>query len=924
MSPLRVLIVDDDIALLQALPEALRLRLDTVTVDTCDTAGEALGRIAATDYDAIISDIKMPGMDGLTLLAQICALRPDTPTLLITGHGQHDLAVQALRGGAYDFIQKPIDREYFVASLSRAVHVKQLRRRVKELDQLRTQFFTNVSHELRTPLTLVLGPTQKLLAGGHLTDEARHDVEVIDRNARTLLKHVNDLLDIAKVDAGQMRLNYAEVDLAWLVRLAAAHFESVADERRIALSVETAPSVPAQADPEKLQRVFLNLLSNAFKFVSDGGRVRCVLRVEGDRALITVEDNGPGVRPELREAIFERFRQGDAESAQRVGGTGLGLAIVKEFVALHRGTIALGDAPGGGASFSVALPLVAPSGTTVAAATPEPADASDVACQEVEALRQSRSEGPRPDRGALAEPAPTDGRRPPASGTPPEPGPPLVLVVEDNEEMNRFIAETLARDYRIATAFDGQQGLDQALALRPDLIVTDVVMPRLRGDELVRQIRARPELAMIPLVVLTARTDEDLRVTLLREGVQDYLTKPFSAQELCARVRNLIMVKRAREVLQKELASQDDDLAALARGVADHRRALQGALDALRESEERASLLVESVRDYAIFRLSPQGGVVTWNAGAERITGYTADEITGQPYSQFYPRSEARRGTPQRELQRAAAEGRLEVEGSRVRRDESTFWAHAILTALRDADGRLGGFSAVIRDVTEHRRAEEQIKASLHEKEVLLEELHHRVKNNLQVICSLLNLQSRAIGDRRALELFTATQARVKSMALIHDQLYRSKDLGTIDFADYIRSLAQNLLRSYAPDPESVTLKLDLDPVSLGLDTALPCGLITNELISNSLKHAFPPGQRGEIRVGLSGNSGSTCELTISDNGTGLPADSELATVASSGLQLVAALTQQLGGALEVQRNGGTRFRLRFPGAPTHATGSPR
>src|SRR5206468_1272822 len=120
--------------------------------------------------------------------------------------------------------------------------------RVKELDQLRTQFFTNVSHELRTPLTLVLGPTQKLLAEGHLTDEARHDVEVIDRNARTLLKHVNDLLDIAKVDAGQMRLNYAEVDLAWLVRLAAAHFESVADERRIALSVETAPSVPAQAD----------------------------------------------------------------------------------------------------------------------------------------------------------------------------------------------------------------------------------------------------------------------------------------------------------------------------------------------------------------------------------------------------------------------------------------------------------------------------------------------------------------------------------------------------------------------------------------------------------------------------------------------------------------------------------------------------
>src|SRR5947208_16448848 len=292
-----------------------------------------------------------------------------------------------------------------------------------------------------------------------------------------------------------MRLNYAEVDLAWLVRLGAAHFESVADERRIALSVGTAPTIQLAAGSDELQRLFLNLLFTAFKFASDSGRVRCVLRVVGDRALLTVGDNGPARRPELREAIFGRFRQGDAESAQRVGGTGLGLAIVKEFVALHRGTIALGDAPDGGASFSVALPLVAPSGTTVAAANSQPADASDVACQEVEALRQSRAEGPRPDRGALAEPAPTDGRRPPAAGTPPEPGAPLVLVVEDNAEMNRFIAETLARDYRIATAFDGQQGLDQALALRPDLIVTDVVMPRLRGDELVRQIRAPPALA---------------------------------------------------------------------------------------------------------------------------------------------------------------------------------------------------------------------------------------------------------------------------------------------------------------------------------------------------------------------------------------------------------------------------------------------
>src|SRR5438874_13184372 len=153
----QVLIVDDDTALLQALPQALNLRLQAIKVDTSDSAPKALELIQEYDYDAIVSDIKMPGMDGLALLGKIQELRPETLTLLITGHGEHDLAVRALRAGAYDFLQKPVDREYFLASVGRAIQLRQLRRRVKELDELRTQFFTNVSHELRTPLALVLG-----------------------------------------------------------------------------------------------------------------------------------------------------------------------------------------------------------------------------------------------------------------------------------------------------------------------------------------------------------------------------------------------------------------------------------------------------------------------------------------------------------------------------------------------------------------------------------------------------------------------------------------------------------------------------------------------------------------------------------------------------------------------------------------------
>src|SRR2546425_3398192 len=215
--------------------------MDGVIVDTCDSGSAALDQIAATDYDAIISDIKMPGIDGLALLGEIRALRPDTPTLLITGHGEHDLAVQALRGGAYDFIQKPIDREYFVASLSRAVQMRQLTRQVKELDQLKAQFFTDVSHELRAPLALVLGPTRKLLANGELTVEQRHDLEVIDRNARTLLKRVNDLLDIAKLEAGKGGVNRAAGDPAQPPRLPAGPLEAVRPGRPDPLSAEGPP-----------------------------------------------------------------------------------------------------------------------------------------------------------------------------------------------------------------------------------------------------------------------------------------------------------------------------------------------------------------------------------------------------------------------------------------------------------------------------------------------------------------------------------------------------------------------------------------------------------------------------------------------------------------------------------------------------------
>jgi two-component sensor histidine kinase len=231
---------------------------------------------------------------------------------------------------------------------------------------------------------------------------------------------------------------------------------------------------------------------------------------------------------------------------------------------------------------------------------------------------------------------------------------------------------------------------------------------------------------------------------------------------------------------------------------------------------------------------------------------------------------------------------------------------------MRDEDGTELGIVYVGRDLTERKRAEEQIKASLQEKEVLLKEIHHRVKNNLQVISSLLYLQSKNIQDRQTLEMFQDSHYRVRAMALVHERLYQSQDLARIDFAEYVRSLANHLFRSYGVNTNVIQLKINVHNVFLGVDMAIPCGLIINELVSNCLKHAFPGGRGGEIQIELPADDDGQCTLVVSDNGVGCPEDLDFRDTGSLGLQLVNMLVEQLEGTIELDRGGGTAFEIRF------------
>ena len=232
---------------------------------------------------------------------------------------------------------------------------------------------------------------------------------------------------------------------------------------------------------------------------------------------------------------------------------------------------------------------------------------------------------------------------------------------------------------------------------------------------------------------------------------------------------------------------------------------------------------------------------------------------------------------------------------------------------MKGADGKPIGFVAVSRDISERKKAEEATQASLKEKEVLLDEIHHRVKNNLQVISSLLKLQSRDIKDEHYAEMLKESQSRVNAMALIHEKLYQSPDLARIDFGEYIKGLAGALFRSHGSDAARIALKTEVEGIMLGANHAMPCGLIVNELVSNSLKHAFPKGREGEIKIAMRPTAENELELVVSDNGSGVPEDLDFRNVESLGLQLVTILAEdQLGGQIELDRTGGTRFQIRF------------
>jgi signal transduction histidine kinase len=411
-------------------------------------------------------------------------------------------------------------------------HIEAQAQKLKELDEVKNRFFANISHEFRTPLTLMMGPLENIL-GTTADDEVRMQRAALEtslRNARRLLHLINQLLDLAKLDAGRMALHADQGDFVQFLRILAAGFSSLAEQRGITLAFVSEPDyLDARFDTEKLEIAFYNLFSNALKFTPAGGEVVITLSHEDETtAVVSVRDTGIGIPADELPYVFDRFHQVNNALARSHEGTGIGLALVQNLISLHGGSVEVESIEGEGTTFHVRLPIVQDAST--------PADERKPT--------------------VLAEDRPTSHAAPylPATSTsqPTREGAAsaVVYVVDDNAEMRAYIADCLGEQYHMVAAANGQEALRMMRTTAPDLVITDLMMPHMDGYALIKALRRDEAHSRVPILMLTARATDDATIDALEAGADEYLAKPFNARELRARVQNMLALRQQARTLQ--------------------------------------------------------------------------------------------------------------------------------------------------------------------------------------------------------------------------------------------------------------------------------------------------------------------------------------------------------------------------------------
>ena len=348
-----------------------------------------------------------------------------------------------------------------------------------------------------------------------------------------------------------------------------------------------------------------------------------------------------------------------------------------------------------------------------------------------------------------------------------------------------------------------------------------------------------------------------------------------------------------------------------AMGVSRDITALKKAEEELRLSEERHRAIYDQAY-IGIARIAKMGRFLLVNERLCSMLDYTAEELYKKTFYELGVQEEVEASLVDWDHLLSGKIKNFSREQSYVRKDGNLLSANVTVSLVRDSNDNPNYFVAVFEDITERKEYESQLEKSIKEKEVLLKEVHHRVKNNMQVISSILNLQSSYIDDETALSILRESQDRIKSMSFVHESLYQSNTLSEVNFSEYIENIARNLFHSYGRPEGGLSLDFDLEEIYLNLDTSIPCGLIINEIVSNSLKYAFEGREQGRIFIVFSRESDGRLKLIVGDDGIGLPDNFDIDTAESLGLQLVTTLITQISGELEIQVKEGTRFNILF------------
>ena len=578
------------------------------------------------------------------------------------------------------------------AALARSRAYEEERKRAEalaEIDRAKTTFFSNVSHEFRTPLTLLLGPIQDLLAAREIDPaDLRSKLDLAQRNGERLLRLVNALLDFSRIEAGRMRAHYAPTDLGMLSAEIASSFRSAIEKAGMQLRVATAPlAQPVFVDQDMWEKILLNLLSNAFKFTLEG-EIRLSVRTsdDGKFAQVEVADTGIGIPADALPRLFERFYRVDGARGRSFEGSGIGLALVHELIRLHGGSIEARSTLGRGTTFTIRIPFgrehLPAEHVTPAAPGEGPSHARAYIGEALRWLPDITGEAEILTKGSDLAPDHSDdglaGKH--------------VLLADDNRDMREYVRRLLeSHGYKVTAVADGEQALEVARAAVPDLVLTDVMMPRLDGFGLLRALREDTRLAGVPIVMLSARAGDEAKIEGLDAGADDYLIKPFGARELLARVKSHIQIA----IVRREAA-----------------RAVMQSEQRYLMTQERLSLALSTGRV----------GVYDWDVDTDRLSiqgplaeffGVTLDDASqGLPLQTFmqaiHPDDRERTG---------ALVARTVATGEPFETEYRTLGAGAVRTVL--SRGRMqmkpSGerfFSGVLIDLTELKQAEAELQAS--------------------------------------------------------------------------------------------------------------------------------------------------------------------------------------------------------------------